>query len=599
MSALPLDSRLAGVRIAAIGASAGAIDALVSLLPALPRGLPFPVLLVVHVAADRTSLLPEVLARHCALPVVHASGGELLLPGKVYVAPPAHHLLVDAGGRAVLSDAPPVRFARPAVDSLFESVARCYGKAALGVVLTGANTDGAKGLAAIARSGGVTVVQSPDEAAVDSMPNAAIAAANPDRVLPLAGIGRLLATAGSSAATPLRHRPRLLLVDDIPENLVALEALLGEEDVEILPARSGREALELLLAHEVALALVDVHMPELDGFELAELMRGSARTRNVPIIFVTAGAREQARIFRGYEAGAVDYLLKPIEPLVLRNKVRTFLQLYRQRQQLGEQVEQLQRATAEKQRLVEELSETLRLNELFLAALGHDLRSPITAISVSAQLLGRASKEEQTRRIATRIGSSSKVMTQMIESLLDVAQARSGGGLRLRTERLDLGAVADAALGEVRAAAADRQVEVHATGSLEGVWDPSRIHRVLSNLLGNALRHGAADAPVRLELDGAAADRVAVRVQNGGAIPPPLLATLFDPFRTNERGEGLGLGLYIVREIALAHGGAVTVRSTPEEGTCVEVTLRRAVAGHGEAAAAEDADERRPAITTT
>src|SRR5262245_13845643 len=126
---------------------------------------------------------------------------------------------------------------------------------------------------------------------------------------------------------------KCLLVDDLEENLLALSALLHRPDVELLTARSGKEALELLLVNDVALALLDVHMPEMDGFELAELMRGTERTRHVPIIFVTAAARDQYRSFKGYELGAVDFLYKPIEPHVLQSKADIFFQLYRQKQQ--------------------------------------------------------------------------------------------------------------------------------------------------------------------------------------------------------------------------------------------------------------------------
>src|SRR5690606_24751607 len=120
---------------------------------------------------------------------------------------------------------------------------------------------------------------------------------------------------------------KFLLVDDLEDNLLALSALLRELDVQILTARSGAEALEMLLEHDVALALLDVQMPEMDGFELAELMRGSERTRHVPIIFVTAGVRDAHRHFRGYEAGAVDFLYKPIDPHILRSKAGVFHQL--------------------------------------------------------------------------------------------------------------------------------------------------------------------------------------------------------------------------------------------------------------------------------
>ena len=155
---------------------------------------------------------------------------------------------------------------------------------------------------------------------------------------------------------------KCLLVDDLEENLLALAALLQRPDLEILTARSGREALELLLVHDVALAFLDVQMPEMDGFELAELMRGSERTRQVPIIFVTAGARDQHRLFKGYESGAVDFLFKPIEPHILQNKADVFFQLHRHKQQLAHELR--------------EKTETLRLNEMLTAVLSHDLRSP-------------------------------------------------------------------------------------------------------------------------------------------------------------------------------------------------------------------------------
>ena len=173
---------------------------------------------------------------------------------------------------------------------------------------------------------------------------------------------------------PPGTRVTCLLVDDLEENLLALSALLRNDDVEIVTARSGVEALELLLRHDVALAIVDVQMPDMDGFELAELMRGSERTRHVPLIFVTAGSRDQHRMFKGYDTGAVDFLYKPIEPQILQNKAGVFFQLARQKQQLQQELR--------------ERTETLRLNEMFAAVLGHDLRAPLdvmlTASSPSA-----------------------------------------------------------------------------------------------------------------------------------------------------------------------------------------------------------------------
>ncbi len=146
------------------------------------------------------------------------------------------------------------------------------------------------------------------------------------------------------AASP--QKSKILLVDDVEENLVALEALLRRDDAEILMAQSGREALELILIHEFSLALLDVQMPEMDGFELAELMRGSARSKYIPIIFVTAGAGDALRVFRGYESGAVDFLFKPIDPHILRQKVDTFVRLDQQKKQLADQYARIQESEA-------------------------------------------------------------------------------------------------------------------------------------------------------------------------------------------------------------------------------------------------------------
>ncbi len=140
---------------------------------------------------------------------------------------------------------------------------------------------------------------------------------------------------------------KFLIVDDLPENIRALEALLKRDDLEVHAARSGREALELLLCNDYALALLDVQMPEMDGFELAELMRGTERTRQVPIIFITASASDEGRRFRGYEAGAVDFIFKPVDPIVMRSKAQVFFDIGRQQRELNRQRNELQQTSRE------------------------------------------------------------------------------------------------------------------------------------------------------------------------------------------------------------------------------------------------------------
>jgi two-component system sensor histidine kinase/response regulator len=343
---------------------------------------------------------------------------------------------------------------------------------------------------------------------------------------------------------------KCLLVDDLEDNLLVLQALLRRDDVELLLARSGLEALDLLLEHDVALALVDVQMPEMDGFELAELMRGSERTRRIPLIFVTAGVRDQHRLFKGYDAGAVDFLYKPVEPVILKNKAEVFFQLYRQKQQIEHELR--------------ERTEALRMNEMFAAVLGHDLRSPLGAIMTSAQIVKRLSSDESIGVAASRILSSGQRMTRMIEDLLDTTRARLGSGLPVTLESADLAALVTRAVEEHREVHAGRQITVTSAGDSLGQWDGVRIAQLLSNLIGNALEHGSAGSPVVIDLDGRQGGCVTLAVTNDGSIRPEMAPHIFDPFRSGrEPGDrqGLGLGLYIAQEIARAHGGQITLES--------------------------------------
>lgn len=176
-----------------IGGSSGGIDALIELLPALPASLRVPVIVVLHLPRDRPSLLPAIFQTRCALPLREAHDKDPLAPGAVYFAPPDYHLLVDTGPRAALSVDPPVHYSRPSIDVLFESAADLYTKHLIGVLLSGANEDGTRGLQAIAAAGGLLVVQDPASAAMPTMPLSAVGRAPVHHVLPPAGIGRLLA----------------------------------------------------------------------------------------------------------------------------------------------------------------------------------------------------------------------------------------------------------------------------------------------------------------------------------------------------------------------------------------------------------------------
>ncbi|WP_063589083.1 hybrid sensor histidine kinase/response regulator [Achromobacter ruhlandii] len=362
-------------------------------------------------------------------------------------------------------------------------------------------------------------------------------------------------------------RIKCLLVDDVPENLIALEALLASERVQVLTAQSGPQALELLLNHpDVALALLDVQMPDMNGFELAELIRGSERTRHIPLIFITAGSREQNWQFRGYESGAVDFLYKPVDPYMLRSKANVFFELHERRHALA--------------RELEARTEALRVNDMFMAVLGHDLRTPLQAVIMGASLLQRQSEDARVVSLAQRILQSGERMNHLIADLLDVTRIRQAGGLALAPTRLDMATLVDRTLDEIRAGAGDRRIDTECHGDTAGDWDGERIAQVLANLLGNALHHGSPEAPVRVEVDGATPGQVTVTVSNGGTIPPELLPQLFNPFRSGARPagghRGLGLGLFIAQQIVLAHGGRIAAESR-DAITRFRVTLPRQV----------------------
>jgi signal transduction histidine kinase len=276
----------------------------------------------------------------------------------------------------------------------------------------------------------------------------------------------------------------------------------------------------------------------------------------VPIIFVTAGMQERHRVFKGYDAGAVDFLFKPLEPQILRHKTETFFQLHRQRQ---------------------ELAETLRLNEELMAVVGHDLRNPLNVVLMTTRVLEETT-DPQLKKCVERLQSSGARMQQIIEELFDLTRARLGGGIPIERKPLDLEAVARKAVAEFEATNPSRQIDVLVSGDTKGSWDAGRLGQVLSNLIGNALRHGTVTVPITVKLTGSETEVVAC-IQNGGVIAADLMPRLFEPFQSGlgrrTRAEGLGLGLYIVQQIVLAHGGEVRVSSSLEAGTRFEVQLPR------------------------
>ncbi|MGF6542271.1 hybrid sensor histidine kinase/response regulator [Paraburkholderia youngii] len=359
----------------------------------------------------------------------------------------------------------------------------------------------------------------------------------------------------------------ILIVDDIAHNITALEALLARPDVAVLVADSGTAALDLLLKHEVALAILDVNMPGMNGFELAALMRGSPRTSHVPIIFLTATAQDASRTFRGYEAGAVDFLYKPFDPRILQSKVDVFVQLEQQKRQLAAQLVTTR--------------QMLEANEMLMAVLSHDLRTPLGAVLASAEYLMRTAADEQAATVAARVKNSSLRMARMVDQLLNLARLQ-GGRLPLQPRSIDLATLCRSVIDEFASQKSGKQIVFTSTGNTAGAWDTDLVWQAVSNLVSNALHHGAPEGDIGVEVDGDAEDCVRLKVSNRGTIPAEVFPHLFKAFGSNGNGarsrEGLGLGLHIVQEIARMHGGDVSVASSDEAGTTFTIELPRVVA---------------------
>lgn len=355
-----------------------------------------------------------------------------------------------------------------------------------------------------------------------------------------------------------------LLVDDLEENLLSLEAVLKGEDVILLKARSGDEALELLLRHDVALALLDVHMPNMDGFELAEFMRGNERTRHIPIIFVTAGTADAQRRFRGYEAGAVDFIQKPIEADVLRSKAKVFFDLHRQRQIVAAQRDKLESAS---QGL---LAADRRKNE-FLAVLAHELRNPVASLHGGLTLLERHEGTARTTAIRDEMRRRVHHLARLVEDLLDISRITEGK-ISLQKEQIELRTVLEHAveLNREQLNAGGHNFSLAVPES--PIWleaDMVRMTQVISNLLSNAAKYTPAGGSIELRArcdDGWA--EIAVE-DDGLGIPLALQDRIFEIFgqveahRQQSEG-GLGIGLSLVKQLVELHGGAISVESRGE-----------------------------------
>ncbi len=340
----------------------------------------------------------------------------------------------------------------------------------------------------------------------------------------------------------------VLAVDDHPANLLALEAIFEPLSLELVTMTSPLEALRQAERRPFAVILLDVVMPEMDGFEVLQRLRDLRMARETPVILLTAYEFDPRNIESLQGAALVDYIVKPIASALLRAKVRALVALYQR-------------------------GEALAARDRDIAMLAHDLQTPLASIAAGTLLLSRIPLDDRARDITQRVTRTVRRMSDMVTDLTDYARAGLGP-IPVTARAVDLGQLSEEIVAECRHLEGGDRIALRKSGDLNGQWDPNRLAQAISNLIRNAITHGEGPVSVHL-LD--CSDRVEVQVHNGGEpIPADRLPHIFQPFeRGSNDSRGLGLGLYIVRAIASAHGATVDAASSRAEGTTFRLSLPR------------------------
>jgi signal transduction histidine kinase len=382
-------------------------------------------------------------------------------------------------------------------------------------------------------------------------------------------------------------RVNILLVDDQPANLIALEAMLQGLGQNLVKAESGREALKWLLTHEFAVILLDVKMPEMDGFETATLIRERDKSRHTPILFLTAADKSESHAVRGYAVGAVDYLVKPVVPEFVRSKVAVFVELAkksellrRQRQLLVESEHAALELAETRAELVRDLEHKNRELESFSYAVSHDLRAPLRRIdSFSRAVLESQGDrlDEPGRRYLERVREASQHMSQLIDDVLHLSRVTRAD---LREQDVDLSALTTLILSRLQESEPARKVETKIRPGVVVTGDGQLLRIALQNLLENAWKFTGKQPDARIEfgVTQASGEPTYFVRDNGAGFDMTYSDRLFGPFqRLHPQGEfsGSGIGLATVQRIIHRHGGQVWAEGLVGQGATFQFTLGR------------------------
>jgi hypothetical protein len=399
---------------------------------------------------------------------------------------------------------------------------------------------------------------------------------------------------------------KILLVDDQADNLLSAGAVLETLGEEVVKAESGREALRHLLDNDFAVIVLDVMMPEMDGFETAALIRQRERSRHTPIIFLTALGRSEEHIKQGYVLGAVDYLGKPFVPEILRTKVGVFVELHRksgllahQSKLLEQQNSELQQAIQRSWRAEEEIKALNRhlerriaeLNDLnheletFSYTVSHDLRGPLSRIAGFSKALLESYRDrldDRGRQYLDRIDYSANRMNDLVEDLLNFSRLTR---LEMKEQYVDLSGIVRALSLELAARDPQRKVEFAIQDGVAAWGDPTLLRAAMLNLLENSWKFTHKHATSRIEFGmtegtqpGTAHGPTYFLRDDGAGFDMAQAGRLFNPFQRLHKDsdfEGTGIGLATVDRIVRRHGGRIWAEGEIERGAAFYFTLRQ------------------------
>ncbi|RIJ47952.1 hybrid sensor histidine kinase/response regulator [Maribellus luteus] len=375
------------------------------------------------------------------------------------------------------------------------------------------------------------------------------------------------------------NKPQILIVDDLPENLISLESILEDFDIRIVRATSGIEALKLTLKEEFALVILDVQMPEMNGYETLELMRQRKKTRYLPVIFVSAIHQSDLHIIKGIETGAVDFIPKPVIPDILRGKVKIFLDLYNQRVRLDRLLRDMEEANLNLKAAKDKAEEATRVKSMFLANMSHEIRTPLNGVIGISRLLQKSELNAEQQDLINIIAKSGENLMLIINDILDFSKIESGQ-VQFESISFQLRDMVKNIYQLLRFKAEEKglnfsyTIDENVPSVLCG--DPLRINQILMNLVNNAIKftpQGKVEIRIELVDEYEQSSRILFRVIDTGiGISEEGKQVLFKEFQQTEssmsrRYGGTGLGLAISKNLVNLMNGEINVISTEGKGT--------------------------------